>query len=497
MFQRDKFLLLSITLFAQFSYGQAGFEKIEIATDKGCLYSEYTTPSRTELRKKSVVNWSGGCANGYINGNGVLTLLSADGTQVQINGIYKDGLENGEATSLQTTDKGKTIFKGIFKDGFRLKGDLENQNINGDWYKYSGEFSNGRFHGYGKLENSKYTYEGQFKNGALEGKGKFKYADGGAYEGDVLIGKLNGKGILTYPNGDIYEGEFLDGIRTGKGIYKFKNNAVMDGAFLNNQFTGDGRYTYPDGGNDVGIFLNGKLNGKGHRNYSNGNQIFGNFLTGNLEGHGKFLSKDGTTYEGSFKNSVPDGVGIWKFANGDFHEGNNSNGKMNGSGVLKMGDSGEVIEGLWIDNKLSGRYKVTKRNGDIFQANIENGKVEGTAIYTKSNGDKWYQEYKNGVKVSETAGSSNTSSSSQNSTFKTPQNITSYEAEYAQAKQRQKGIDSLTCEAYAKNSTSNQQAAPPPGPAGLASLASIFAQTALIGMNTQEYYDSCMKRLGY
>jgi len=58
-------------------------------------------------------------------------------------------------------------------------------------------------------------------------------------------------------------------------------------------------------------------------------------------------------------------------------------------------------------------------------------------------------------------------------------------------------IDSLNCEAYAKNSTSNQQAAPPPGPAGLASLASIFAQTALIGMNTQEYYDSCMKRLGY
>ena len=63
--------------------------------------------------------------------------------------------------------------------------------------------------------------------------------------------------------------------------------------------------------------------------------------------------------------------------------------------------------------------------------------------------------------------------------------------------ERQKGIDSLNCEAYAKNSTANQQAAAPPGPAGLATFFAILAQDALINMNTQDYYDSCMKRLGY
>lgn len=170
-------------------------------TDKWCLYAEYTTTSRTELRKKSIVTWSGNCLNSYISGFGVLQIQAADGAQTTITGNYKNGLEDGQGQFVQTTDKVKTIFNGVYKDGFRVKGNFELQNLlNGDGYKYSGDFSNGRFHGFGKLENSNYIYEGQFKNGLLEGKGKFKYTDGRMYDGDVLAGKPHGQGVSKYPS---------------------------------------------------------------------------------------------------------------------------------------------------------------------------------------------------------------------------------------------------------------------------------------------------------
>jgi len=437
-----KFLPILLLLNSFSSYGQTGFEKIELMTDMGCVYAEYTTPSRTELRKKSIVTWSGICLNGYISGFGVLQINAADGAQTTITGNYKNGLEDGQGQFVQITDKGKTIFNGFYKDGFRVKGNFESQNLNGEGYKYSGEFSNGKFHGFGKLENSNYIYEGQFKNGLLQGKGKFKYADGRIYEGDVLAGKSHGQGMSKYSNGDIYEGSFLDGNREGKGIY-----------------------------------------------YKNGNQISGNFVKGTLEGYGKFLAKDGTTYEGNFRNSLPDGIGVWKYADGSTYEGNNSNGKINGYGIYKNALGGSA-EGDWVDAKMIGKFKLTNKNGDVTQANYVDGVLDGIAISTKANGDKFYLEFKSGVKVSETAASTNNKSSQ-------AQSSNTVESEFAQAKKRQKGIDSLNCEAYAKNNTANQQTMSPPGQTGFAVFASIFAQATLIDMNKQEFYDSCMMRLGH
>ena len=74
---------------------------------------------------------------------------------------------------------------------------------------------------------------------------------------------------------------------------------------------------------------------------------------------------------------------------------------------------------------------------------------------------------------------------------------TNYAQEQNNTKDRRRGIDSINCEAYAKNSTSNQRATAPAGPAGLGTIFALLAQDTLINMNTQDYYDSCMKRLGY
>ena len=75
-----------------------------------------------------------------------------------------------------------------------------------------------------------------------------------------------------------------------------------------------------------------------------------------------------------------------------------------------------------------------------------------------------------------------------------PSRLANYAEDQKKSKERQKGIDSLNCEAYAKNSTSNQQPAVAYGDRyGITGLLS----ATLMGMNTQDYYDSCMKRLGY
>ena len=63
--------------------------------------------------------------------------------------------------------------------------------------------------------------------------------------------------------------------------------------------------------------------------------------------------------------------------------------------------------------------------------------------------------------------------------------------------QRQKGIDSLTCEAYSKNMTADQQPAVAPGPSGGLSALSAVLSGMMISNNRQQYYDSCMHRLGW
>lgn len=209
--------------------------------------------------------------------------------------------------------------------------------------------------------------------------------------------------------------------------------------------------------------------------------------------YGRLTYQDGTTYEGSVINSVPEGFGVWRFPNGDYYEGKNFKGKFHGQGIFKNFANGDEIDGHWIEGKLIGKYKLKKTNGDTFEAFIENGKIEGAAIYTKSNGNKWYQEYKNGVKINESISTSN----SQNTITQSQLNSSSFDSEYLQAKKRLQGIDSMNCETYAKNQTANQKTVPPPGNAGFGSFLSILGQAALIDMNTQSWYDSCMKRLGW
>jgi hypothetical protein len=127
--------------------------------------------------------------------------------------------------------------------------------------------------------------------------------------------------------------------------------------------------------------------------------------------------------------------GEWKWNDGSKYVGEFENGKFNGQGTIFNSDGSIKEKGIYVNDYLVGSSQEIK-------------------------------------------------SSPQSSNVQ----------EQSRYKERQKGIDSLNCEAFAKNSTSNQQPAVAYGDRyGITALLS----ATMIGTNTQEYYDSCMKRLGY
>ena len=58
---------------------------------------------------------------------------------------------------------------------------------------------------------------------------KYKWKDGSLYEGEYSDGKFHGNGKLSYPSGSLYDGCFVNGQRSGKGHYTWPNGKTYDG----------------------------------------------------------------------------------------------------------------------------------------------------------------------------------------------------------------------------------------------------------------------------
>jgi len=111
----------------------------------------------------------------------------------------------------------------------------------GNTILYSGEFLNGKKHGYGEEiipeSNGSDRYVGQFREGRRQGRGVYYFANGGKYEGELVRDQFTGDGSFESPNGDRYVGQFRNGQFAGEGIYTFANgNVVQEGVFENGKF---------------------------------------------------------------------------------------------------------------------------------------------------------------------------------------------------------------------------------------------------------------------
>ena len=132
---------------------------------------------------------------------------------------------------------GETVeWSGGCKDG-KIHGEgrlLWRYFINNEWVEetFTGSVENGMAHGYGVAEFPYgKRYEGGWRKSRYHGQGVLVFANGDRYEGDFVDGSRTGRGIYTFAKGSRYEGDFVAGKRTGRGVYEFTNGNRYEGDF--------------------------------------------------------------------------------------------------------------------------------------------------------------------------------------------------------------------------------------------------------------------------
>lgn len=172
--------------------------------------------------------------------------------------------------------------------------------------------------------NSFFKYIGEWKNGKKHGKGKLMIGQNSYYEGDFLEGEISGSGDRYFPNGSHYHGSFLNGEFNGKGEFTNANGEKYVGEFKDNRRNGEGVLTYADGTTYTGSFLNHKR-----------------------DGHGDYTDIEGNHYNGEWKENRIEGKGLMEYSNGDIYEGSFLDGKKAGKGTIKWASTGLQYTGDW------------------------------------------------------------------------------------------------------------------------------------------------------
>ncbi|MCG8492050.1 MAG: hypothetical protein MI743_10580, partial [Sneathiellales bacterium] len=149
----------------------------------GCKIMHWTVPSQNEK-----VSWSGGCLNGFAEGEGEAK-------------FWYDNPEHGENHS----------FIGLIKKG---------------------EFQ------YGQLRTGKRLYyEGSIFLGRIEGKGTFYFRNGDRIDGHFFGGKADGAGVLVKKDGTRYAGKFSSGSLNGPGEIQRPDGTVSEVVFSEGKVT--------------------------------------------------------------------------------------------------------------------------------------------------------------------------------------------------------------------------------------------------------------------
>lgn len=127
--------------------------------------------------------------------------------------------------------------------------------------RYVGDFVNGEFDGYGRLEipiswTEREIYIGYWSEGYRQGRGTHWNGKGNLYIGEWRNNKRNGQGSYFYN---------LPGWRENQHTeFWLKDNFEnYTGEFLNDHFHGQGTYRWADGKRYIGGFFAGEKHGQG------------------------------------------------------------------------------------------------------------------------------------------------------------------------------------------------------------------------------------------
>lgn len=254
---------------------------------------------------------------------------------------------------------------------------------------YEGYWYHGKFHGKGKMKWScGDSYNGDWIHDHMHGFGKYEFADGGYYEGAFENDCFNGKGTYIYEDGRKYVGAFKNDQRHGYGELYLSNGNTYKGDWSNDEFHGTGKYTWSDGSYYEGQFENDRFNGRGIRVYTDGGKYIGSFKNDLRHGQGELFLPDGDKYIGNWYNDKTDGVGKYTWADGSYYDGQSKNGQSYGHGVWHDSESGETIEGDWIDDdnainavlKVDSTIKKGKLVNGVFVSDVDQWTTNNSSL---------------------------------------------------------------------------------------------------------------------
>ncbi|XP_021354202.1 MORN repeat-containing protein 1-like isoform X3 [Mizuhopecten yessoensis] len=176
------------------------------------------------------------------------------------------------------------------------------------YFRYEGQWRNGKKHGHGKLQMQDGSYyEGTFNDGEINGHG-FRYfsTTGCKYTGQFHKGELHGTGKMIYTDGSIYDGQWYRNRKHGYGVMRSSDSAVYEGAYQSNLRHGEGLMLYSSVRND-GV--------------SNGDKYAGQWVNDRRDGEGELTCTDGTVYSGHFIDNLFHGFGLLKHISGYYYNG--------------------------------------------------------------------------------------------------------------------------------------------------------------------------------
>jgi amyotrophic lateral sclerosis 2 protein len=175
--------------------------------------------------------------NGKLHGIGFLILPTPSSVSNQqgifdgkiYNGQFSDNLIQGYGNMDEfMLDDKVSSYCGDFEDGkFCGYGEIQNFKT-GETYK--GFFNNNCYHGFGELATTTYTYVGEFFNNNKSGYGVLDdRTTGQKFMGMFLLNKKNGSGFLMTQTGDYFEGIFVNDILSEHGMAIFQNGSYFRG----------------------------------------------------------------------------------------------------------------------------------------------------------------------------------------------------------------------------------------------------------------------------
>lgn len=169
-----------------------------------------------------------------------------------------------QAQQTTATEISRTCVYGDCESGFgilEIRTDLGTD-------RYEGDFQDGRFHGFGRLEqmisrSERAYYEGDWVAGVREGRGTYWDGRSRLYIGQWRDDLRHGRGAYFfgvsdwYPNKhtelwlrentENYTGDFVDDLYQGQGIYRWPDGQRYEGRFYANEKHGPGTFFYPTG----------------------------------------------------------------------------------------------------------------------------------------------------------------------------------------------------------------------------------------------------------